>query len=197
MTSISNFIARVKNDNFARENRFEVVITPPRNMSTTTEENQKLLFYCQSAALPGINLMTQEVYTFGEAREVIYNRNYDPVTLEFLVDDQMNVKWFFDRWMENIIDPRSRVMSYYNDYIATVEIAQVDHSNDEKVKYKVMLHECFPKTIDAIQYSSESKNLVKLRVTMAYKFWTVVDGPKVNRQTDRDVPDQGSYETPR
>jgi hypothetical protein len=196
MTSISNFIARVKNDGFARENRFEVVITSPRNMSSTTEEKEKLLFYCQSAALPGVNLMTQEVYTFGEAREVIYNRNYDPVTLEFLVDDNMNIKWFFDRWIEKIIDPQSRVMSYYNDYVTTVEISQIDHSEAEKIKYKVMLHECFPKTIDAIQYSSDSKNLVKLRVTMAYKFWTVVDGPKVSLQNDRDVPNQGSFDTP-
>jgi hypothetical protein len=197
MTSISSFIARVKNDNFARENRFEVIISTPRNMSSTTEEKEKLRFYCQSAALPGVNLMTQEVYTFGEAREVIYNRNYDPVTLEFLVDDQMNIKWFFDRWIEKIIDPQSRVMSYYNDYVTTVEISQIDHSDDEKTKYKVMLHECFPKTIDAIQYSSDSKNLVKLRVTMAYKFWTVTNGPKISAQNDRDVPDQGSFETPR
>lgn len=196
MPSISNFIARVKNDNFARENRFEVVITSPRNLSTTTEENEKLKFYCQSASLPGISLMTQEVYTFGESREVIYNRNYDPVQLEFLVDNQMNVKWFFDRWMEKIVDPKSRVMSYYNDYVTSIEIAQLDYSEEEKVKYKVMLHECFPKTIDAVQYSAESKNHVKLRVTLAYKFWTVVDGPKVNGQTDRDVPNQGSNDTP-
>lgn len=196
MASISNFIARVKNDSFARENRFEVVITQPRNMPATTEEKEKLRFYCQSVSLPGVNLMTQEIYTFGESREVIYNRNYDPIQLEFLVDNEMQIKWFFDRWLENIVDPRSRVMSYYNDYVTTVEIAQLDAANEEKVKYKIKLHECFPKTVDPIQYSSDSKNLVKLRVTLAYKFWTVVDGPRITNQTDRDVPNQGNHDTP-
>jgi hypothetical protein len=196
MPSISNFIARVKNDGFSRENRFEVVISPPFSVGATTEEREKLLFYCQSVSMPGINFMTQEVYSFGEAREVIYNRNYDPVQMEFLLDNQMNVKWFFDRWSEKIVDPRTRLMSYYNDYVSTIEISQIDATDSELTKYKVRLHEAFPKTIDAIQYSSDSKNLVKLRVTMQYKYWTVIDAPQVNRQTERDVPDLGRIETP-
>jgi hypothetical protein len=196
MASISNFISRVKNDGFSRENRFEVVITPPFSLGATTEEKEKLLFYCQAVSMPGINFMTQEVYTFGEAREVIYNRNYDPIQLEFLMDEQMSVKWFFDRWTEQIVDPRTRMMSYYNDYVSTVDLSQIDASDTEKVKYTIRLHEAYPKTIDAIQYSADSKNLVKLRVTLQYKYWTVTEGPQVNKQTDRDVPNLGRIQTP-
>lgn len=196
MASISNFISKVKNENLARENRFEIVITPPLALNMSTDEFESLLFYCQSASLPAVSFLTQPVYSYGESREVIYNRNYEPVQLEFLVDTDMKVKWFFDRWMDTIVDPRTRLLSYYRDYIATVDISQLDHSENEEVKYTVRLHESFPKSIDAIQYTSAGKDYIKVRVTMQYKYWNVVTAPKVNRQTAQDVPNLGIIETP-
>lgn len=196
MANINDFIALMRDDGLARENRFEVVITPPRILNATNSEFEKLLFYCQSATLPGINFMSQAVYTFGEAREVIYNRSFDPVELEFLVDDKMEIKWFFDRWTENIIDPITRMANYYNDYTTTIEISQLDFSKNEEVKYTVALHEAYVKTLSPIQYNATSKDVTKLRATIQYKYWTVTTAPIVNRQTQLDVPDSNSTETP-
>lgn len=196
MSSITNFIARVKNESVARENRFEVIITPPLALNATSDEFDNLLFYCQSASLPAVSFLTQPVYSFGEAREVIYNRNFEPVQLEFIADTDMKIKWFFDRWFDTIIDPKTRLLAYYRDYISTVDISQLDHSELEEIKYTVRLHEAFPKNIDAVQYTSAGKEFVKVRVTMQYKYWTVVTAPSINKQTEQDVPNQGWIETP-
>ncbi len=196
MASINNFIALMRDDGLARDNRFEVVITPPRILNATNSEFDKLLFYCQSVTLPGINFLSQAVYTFGESREVIYNRSFDPVELEFLLDDNMEIKWFFDRWAENIIDPVTRMANYYNDYTTTIEISQLDFSEQEKIKYTVSLHESFVKTISPIQYNSSSKEITKLRVTIQYKYWNVTTAPIVIRQGALDIPDTNSTETP-
>lgn len=196
MASINNFISRIKNDGLSRENKFEVLITPPRIMRMSTEEFSKILFYCQSASLPGISYMSQPVYTFGEAREVIYNRSFDPVDLEFIVDESMQIKWFFDKWSANIIDPITRMSNYYNDYVATVDISQVDGTDKEQIKYTVRLHEAYIKAIQAIQYNSSSKEVTKLRVTLEYKFWTVVTAPEAINQTSLDKPNAVSTESP-
>lgn len=196
MASINNFISRIKEDSLARDNRFEVLITPPRILSMTNKEFEKMLFYCQSVSLPGINYLSQPVFSFGESREVVYNRSFDPVELEFVLDQDMQIKWFFDRWSENIIDPTTRMTNYYNDYVATVDISQLDFSSDEKVKYTVRLHEAFVKNVQPIQYSAGSKEVTKLRVSLQYKFWTVTYAPIVNNQTNLDVPNSASTESP-
>jgi hypothetical protein len=171
MAEIDRFIAIIRKEGLARNSRFVVYITPPiRLMSKYPDE--KLRFFCDTASLPGLNFLSNPIQTYGEQREVVYNRSFEPVNLEFMLDTRMEIKKFFDDWQALIIDPVSRIVSYYEEYIGTIEIYQLDSSNGETTRYVARLHEAFPKSVAAISYTSSGKDISKLSVSIEYKYWT-------------------------
>lgn len=175
MASINNFIASVKTAGMARDNRFEMVITPPSSLMGSSPDS-KIVLHCQNVQMPGMNFNTAPVLTYGEQREVVYNRLFEPINVEFILDNTMDVKRFFDEWQALIIDPVSRMVNYYRNYIGTVEIHQLDNTDQERVLYTAKVHEVYPKTVSPISYSATSKDVTKLTVSLQYKYWTPVVG---------------------
>lgn len=173
MSSINAFIASVKTEGMARDNRFEMVITPPSSLYGSSP-NQKLVLHCQTVQMPGLNFNTAPVLTYGEQREAVYNRLFEPIQAEFILDNSMEVKKFFDAWQNLIIDPTSRMVNYYQNYIGTVEIYQLDYTEQERVVYAVKCHEVYPKTVSPISYSATSKDVTKLQVSLQFKYWVPV-----------------------
>lgn len=174
MASINEFISQVKSEGLARDNRYLVTITPPTSLVGGSPDT-KLRLLCQSVTMPGLNFVSNPVLTYGEQREVIYNRQFDPVNMEWILDNRMDIKRFWDEWQQLMIHPVSRMVSYYQDYIGTIEITQLDVSDEEKAKYSVKLYEAYPKTVAPITYSAGSKEVTKLSVTIEYKYWTPLD----------------------
>lgn len=185
MAEINEFISLVKTEGLARNNRFVVYITPPASLASP---NTKLRFLCDTASLPGMNFLSNPVMTYGEQREVIYNRSFEPVNLEFMLDQDMEIKRYFDSWQALIVHPVSRMVNYYRNYIGTIEIHQLDGSNKEQSRYVARLHEAFPKSVAAISYSSGSKDISKLSVSIEYKYWMPVEVSRGN-----DTGNQVSY----
>lgn len=223
MAEINEFISLVRTEGLARSNRFIVYIYPPFSM-TSQSFDTKLSFYCESVSLPGMNLLTNPVTTYGEQREVVYNRSYEPVNLEFMLDQNMDIKRYFDDWQNKIIHPVSRMVNYYQNYIGTIEIYQLGSEGNEQTKYAVRLHEAYPKSIAPISYNYDAKGISKLSVSIEYKYWVplapqksiggdeqqVADyeegGPGIGSgnqfasalggQTALDIPSQGGDEIP-
>jgi hypothetical protein len=163
---IKDFIAQVKTNGLARTNRYAVILNPPKSISS--DSIRTVLLFCDQITLPGINYSTVQNRTFGEFREVPYEKLYDPCNLSFYVDTDMKVKSFFDNWVNAISDPVTRTYNYYNNYVTDITI-QVQDLN-EKTKYQITLVECYPKSINNIQLDYASKDVMKLQVQMQYKF---------------------------
>jgi hypothetical protein len=162
-----DFIAEIKTKGIARTNRFTVDFTPPKAMPETTK---RMLLFCEKATLPGINYATTANRTYGETREVVYDRMYDPVTLTFHVDRKMSIKEIFDNWSQYIIDPSSRTVGWYNDYVTPMTIRIQDL--EDNTTYLVQLWEAYPKTIGAISLDAGNNNdTMRLDVTFQYKYW--------------------------
>ena len=166
---INEFIAEVKNRGMARTNRYVVNIPFPSTYGNTTVIKLASLF-CESASLPGRNVNTTAARTFGETREMPYERSYEPVNFSFYVDSEMLIKNSFDTWMDMIIDPTNRTIRYYKEYAANAITIYVV-SPDNQVPHVVELFEAYPKTVSSIQLSAESKDVMKLNVTMVYRYW--------------------------
>lgn len=166
--SIKNFIAEIKSQGLARTNRFGVMFTPPNNVNPT--HMRKLMLFCDQAVLPGVNYSTVQNRSFGEVREVPYEKLFDTAQMTFLVDKDMIVKGIFDQWIQSIQNPITRTFNYYNDYISnlTIEVQDIN----ENTRYEVVLYEAYPKTISAINLSHDSKEVMKVVVTFQYKYWT-------------------------
>jgi hypothetical protein len=165
-----DFIAEIKTKGIARTNRFTVDFTPPKAMPELTK---RMLLFCEKASLPGINFATAANRSYGETREVIYDRMYDPITLTFHVDRQMTVKTIFDQWSQHIINPIDRTVGWYNDYVTPMTIRIQDL--EDKSTYLVQLYEAYPKSIGAVSLDSQNNSdTMRLDVTFQYKYWYAV-----------------------
>jgi hypothetical protein len=164
--SLDKFIANVKSGGLSRTNRYTVFFTPPSNKDT-----EQVLLYCDQVQLPGLNFSTIENRTFGEFREVPYEKLFGDISMSFYVDTDMKVKLLFDKWMSYIQDPTTRTFSYYNDYTSDMTIKVQDL--EDSTKYEVKLFECYPKTMGAVQLDYSSRDIMKLSVTMQYKYFKI------------------------
>lgn len=165
---IDQFIAQVKTVGMARTNRF--LVTLPWTEIGPSEMRDYQLF-CDTVSLPGISMQSTPSRFWGEQREIPYERSFEPVTLTFYVDTDMVVKKAFDYWFNQIQEPSTRVMGYYKDYTKNVTIDVLPMDSDTP-SYSLTLYEAFPKTIGSVQLDAASREVMKLSVTLAYKYYT-------------------------
>lgn len=169
--TLNDFIGNVK-DGMANNSHYDVVISKPRVVTSNLFDNnaiEKVMLFCDQTQLPGLNISTTPIRTYGEAREMPYDKLFDPVNLSFYIDKEMKIKMFFDEWIQNIQNPFSRTFTYYRDYVTDIEIITYDMSNFPR--YRVKLFEAYPKTLNAIQMDYNNKDVMKMSVTMQYKYW--------------------------
>ena len=176
--SLNEFISNIKTNSLARQNRFTVSIA---STSTNTSANIVELF-CEQAVLPSLSFASQPVRSYGEQREVVYDRNFESVSLTFLVDRQMKVKDYFDQWTNKIIDPYSRLVGFYDEYVRDICIITQDTKDNDT--YIAVLREAYPKTVAAVQLDHNSKDVMKLQVTFNYKYH--INNQLVSPSNDKD-----------
>lgn len=210
VTTLNDFIAKTKLG-LAKTNRYTISIATPETLSTQISASsgvnlQTVHLFCDQVQLPGLTVNTSQIKTFGEIREMPYEFNYDPIQMVFLVDRNMVVKSYFDQWILGIQNGDSRTFKYYKEYIApTLDIEVQDLS--ENTRYVVTLYEAYPKTVSSVQMGYEQKDIMKLSVSMNYKYWRAYNLPDSSsytsgkpqqstyRQSQRDLS-YGSYRAP-
>lgn len=171
---LTDFIGRM-NTGFARTNRYylEFNLPPMLQAGHHVSDVEKMQLLCDSVQLPGLNLNTAQIRTFGEIREMPYEMNYEPITLSFYVDGDMIVKGIWDDWVKSIQQGRSRVFNYYDTYVTDMKIVVQNLEQEERDQgiFQVKLYEAYPKTVNAVQLSYEQKDIMKVTVTLMYKYW--------------------------
>ena len=180
---IKDFVSTVKSGGLARTNRYAVIMTMP--FVFNSEVTKKALMFCDQIQLPGTNFSTTQVRTFGEFRETPYEKLYEHINLSFYVDRDMLIKDMFDQWQNTIYDPQTRVFNYYKNYVTDMTIEVQD--GKDAPHYYVTLHECYPKSVGAVQLDYASKDVMKLSVSIAYKWF----------ETKTEVPEMGFDSVPK
>jgi len=173
---ISDFVSSM-NNGLARTNRFSVMLTMPTvvtgDATPGRTELKNLLLFCDQAQLPGLTVNTTPIRIFGEVRETPTEYNYEPITLSFYIDRKMHLKAWFDDWIKMIQNGGQRTFRYYDDYICPQMQIFVQDTKDNTT-YQVNLYEVWPKSIGAIQMDYASKDVMKLSVTLQYKYWRYI-----------------------
>lgn len=187
MTTLNSFISSVKNNGLARQNRFTVDIGKPAGMSDIYNQLNIVQLFCEQAVLPGIATATVPIRTFGETREMVYDKTFEAITLTFLVDTKMLVKKWFDEWMDVIINPTTKLIGYHDQYAVEMTIRIQDLENNNT--YECKLFEAYPKSIQAITLDNNSKDVMKLSVTFVYKNHvnSSLATPQFNSLTDQNL----------
>lgn len=170
-SGLRNFISTIKTEGLMRSSRYAVLLSPPKSVGSVVNM-RKLLLFCSEISLPGLNLITNQIRQYGEVREVPSEKTFDNINMTFYVDNNMEVKLFFDRWLDSIQNPYTRTFEYYQNYITDLDI-EVEDLKDRK-RYAVKLSECYPKSISPITLGYETKEVMKLQVSMNYKYWRSV-----------------------
>lgn len=172
---IKNFIAEVKREGLSRTNRFGCTVDAPKTLRTnptfaSADFYRKLFLYCESINIPGVNMSTTPVRTFGETREMPYEKIFEPVTANYYIDTGFKVKAFFEAWQDSVQNTTDRTIQFYNNYVSTVHLFINDVANN--TRYLVKLHEAYPKAVASINLSQSSNEVAKISVTYAYKYFT-------------------------
>jgi hypothetical protein len=176
---ISDFVTSISSG-IARTNRFSIVMDLPWAALPVNEITpfSELRILCDQVQLPGLNVNTAPIRTFGEIRETPYELAYEPIQFTFYSDAGMNINAYFSEWIKNIQNPTRRSFRYYDDYTCKQMQIMVQDTEDDN-RYQVNLYEVYPKSIGSVQLDYGSKDVMKFTVTMIYKYWeyAVIDKP--------------------
>ena len=139
-------------------------------------DSRQLTIRADSAELPGRSVQTLDNRYYGPVRKSGYQANYIDTTIGFLCSEDLREKLFFERWQDLIvgehrledapIDSRVYNAGYYDDYVATIDIKQMNENND--VTYEMKLLEAYPILVSPLSLNWGSDDLQRLSVTFAY-----------------------------
>jgi len=166
--SLQNFIAVVKTEGLMRSSRYAVSMRLPKSIPNNPDM-RKILLFCSDITIPGVTIATNQLRIHGEVREAPNEKIFDNANMTFYVDNNMEVKDFFDSWVESIQHPVTRNFNYYDQYTTEIMI-DVEDLTDRK-RYQIIMYEAYPKNVGQIQVGYDQKEVMKLSVSMNYKYW--------------------------
>ena len=222
MGAIDNFQALMKkSEGLARAARYEVVLIPP--FDNDDEKNRNVSLLCDSIIMPGHDLSSASVkYGTAVATEMVTGHAYEgTIEATFYLDQELDVKSFFDTWQESAVDTETNTVSYYknkdnkHNYVTSMQIYQLGsksrqktninfdvdtglsfnkkvHSEAERV-YGINVEEVYPTTIGGIEYAYASAGeLAKLTVSFQYRRWKEIIDTEIGNTLKRSSFDAAS-----
>lgn len=173
MADLDKFLSHVRTTGLASGTHYEVYFN-----WTGGEDLDTLSLLVDSCNMPGNNIMTQEMRTFGEITEMPYGVTYPPVTFNVLIDNTGSVKKHFEAWMNAVYDPTTKQIGYYADYVADVVINFQDKNGG--IIRSVTLVEAYPKTVNDVSLGNDVHGVIRLDITMTYRYWYATDGEGIS-----------------
>lgn len=162
--SLSEFVSATRKNGLVLSSKFYVEV-----LNSLLINGDVVGMYCESTNLPGMNIATVDARVFGENRSSPYMPLYPDLNLTFLVDADMKVLTFFEQWMNAVVNRRSRTLGYYNDYVNDLNIHVLNKLGDPI--WTVMCKEVYPKSMSDLRFDSNNRDIAKLDVNFAMKYW--------------------------
>lgn len=175
--SLANFAEEIRNRGVAKSSRFEVDIPPPPFMAndsgtypTLIDDNNLIQLMAESVHFPEYIVETMQIRDDGIGREIPYNKIYPPVVCTFICDADMNVKKFFDDWVQGIMKTPTGTIRYSDQYMVDkIRIGQTNTAGE--ITYTVNLYDAYPKLVNDIAMSSSSREFNRCVVQFVYRNW--------------------------
>jgi len=160
---------------FAKGNRYNVLIIPPSFLKSSTTLST-LQYVCESVSLPTKGLASNAQDIYGPPREIPYRETFTEAALSFILDDAFTVKKFFDTWQENIVNPVTNNVNYWNNFTGTINISRLSNDattfTDASDLYKIELIEAYPSVVGEIALGhAQGGEILRLSVTFKYRRW--------------------------
>jgi hypothetical protein len=133
---------------------------------------QQLSLHCNSISMPGHDLQAQDMqHGSAPGRQIVQSHDYAGfIDASFYLDSYLRERHFFEQWQQMAVSNTTHKANYYDDYIGTMEIFQLDANGE--ITYGIKAVEVYPATIGGIEYSYDSSNTVALQsVKFQYRQW--------------------------
>lgn len=181
------------NRGILRNNKFLVEFPAPRklqkilNIGSSSPNGNILSFYCKSAALPGLGILTSDVYRYGYGpiERFPYGTVFNDSMMSFYVDGNNMVRRWLRRWITLIVNIDSKngmqtqdkntgqmayEYSYKQDYAVDIRVTVFDPEGYPIIS--VVLTESYPNYVGDVQMDWEDKNSnMHLPMSFTYKDW--------------------------
>lgn len=178
------------NGGLSKASKFIVRITPPTSLFANHDGD--LVFFCDSATLPGLQYASNEVKMagYGNTEKRPYAPSFQDVNVTFYNDSDGKVMRFLHLWQQSIYNfndktnPNATARGLVNNtfaypggtngtdgYYGVVDI--IHYSEDEKEILSYQLDEAYPINIGDIQVDwNMNDQILKIPVTFAYTYWS-------------------------
>ena len=174
--TVKNFLAEVQARGLAKPVRFEVIVLAPQCLLNNSFAS-RVGMYADNAFLPQTRLLTSRQQLFGPPEFFPVGVDYggDNMGINFIVDRDMQIKRYFDTWIDNIVGRQTtngvqHAAKYRSTYTTNMQINQLDES--DTVTYSVTLYDLFPVAVNPLILDNNLTNSVhKLNVTFNYRRW--------------------------
>lgn len=167
-----------------RTNRFRVTIPLPNQLNAVIEQHQEqnggllpdwlqetinlgsivlggvsnndrsIQFTCLGTALSGTQMAMEESKINGHTMKFSTGIERESTMFNFLVSNDFYEKKIFDKWMNFIVDEKTRKVSYFDDY--TVDITVEALNANGQVVYTLNMIDSHPTTVDTYRLNKQS-----------------------------------------
>lgn len=188
--NINQFKSTVDSLGIMRTNKFLVDFPVPRKIAGTVPQaagGRNLSLYCKAAPLPGLGILTQDIYRYGMGP--IERRPYgvvvNDIMFQFYVDGENMIRNWFRNWVRLILNPDSTngvtskwaqtgqswyEFSYKEDYAVDIRITTFDQEGFPVIS--IVLVEAYPNFIGDIQQDWQEKHQhMIMPVAFTFRDW--------------------------
>jgi len=168
---INNFLSEFHGENgYALPSRYEVIITSPGE-----GDARKVSMNCESIELPG-RAVTKEtnISQYGIQSEQVKGMSFaGAVGMSFYASSDLSERVFFEKWQEEMWDVGRWEVGYYKNYIKEVDIYILDQRDTRR--FGIRLFEAYPEAIGPSSLSYGAGDIIKIPITMNYRYWQTLD----------------------
>ena len=163
----NDFISKVRKDDLARSNRFQVIINSPANFLTDREVSLQV----EEAQITGLQITYASTQIGSEVARRAPGIEYfgDTAAFTFFCDSNWDVRTYFEDWMTKIANPLSKEVTFPDEYTGTVEIFALDREDNRVTRWK--LYDAFPRLMNILPMGQSAEGIVRVNVTFAFRRW--------------------------
>jgi len=133
---------------------------------------QQVNLHCNTVSMPGHDLQAQDQqHGSAPGRQIVTSHDYaGTIAASFYLDSHMRERHFFEQWQKMAVNTNTHKANYYDDYIGTMEIFQLDGQGE--ITYGIKATEVYPSTIGGIEYAYANTNQIATQaVQFQYRQW--------------------------
>lgn len=213
--SYQDFYTHLRETGVAKTSHYQVSIPRfPKGLQDRFAGYDRLLaLRCESAELPGRQLVTNDSRIYGPVYKTPYQSLYQDITLNFLETGDFFIRDFFEAWMNGIFNSLTNMLNFPRNYRTDISITQFDmfstihKPNDKSGNFEggkglddiATWHvlEAFPSSVNQMPLAYAEDGLHRVSVTISYEYYIMSkpDKPKPQLAASPEVAPGGSGRT--